>query len=124
MPPAPDGPAASARSEALLAEGDAADGLYRTAIEEFGRGGVVVEVARTHLLYGEWLRRGQRRAQAREQLRTAHEMFDGMRAHAFAERARRELLATGEHVTVREPGPTSARSPRRSPRSPPSRPTA
>ncbi|WP_328833987.1 AAA family ATPase [Streptomyces sp. NBC_00252] len=105
---------ASARSEALLAEGEAADGLYRTAIEEFGRGGVVVEVARTHLLYGEWLRRGQRRAQARDHLRTAHEMFDGMRAHAFAERARRELLATGEHVTVREPGPASALTPQES----------
>jgi DNA-binding CsgD family transcriptional regulator len=102
---------AAARGQALLADGDAADRLYRTAIEEFGRGGVAVEVARTHLLYGEWLRRGQRRSSAREQLRTAHAMFDGMRAHAFAERARRELLATGEHVSVREDRPTSALTP-------------
>ncbi|MGA4538984.1 helix-turn-helix transcriptional regulator [Uniformispora flossi] len=102
---------ATARSGALLADGDAADRLYRTAIEEFGRGGVVVEVARTHLLYGEWLRRGRRRAQAREHLHTAHEMFERMPAHAFAERARRELLATGEHVAVRETKDTSALTP-------------
>ncbi|MDH6612559.1 DNA-binding CsgD family transcriptional regulator [Streptomyces sp. SAI-208] len=105
---------ASARSEALLAEGDAADRLYRTAIEEFGRGGVVVEVARTHLLYGEWLRRAQRRAQAREHLRTAHDMFDAMPAHAFAERARRELIATGEQVTTRQPRPAGALTPQES----------
>ncbi|MFJ2399351.1 AAA family ATPase [Streptomyces sp. NPDC087843] len=105
---------ASARSQALLADGDEADRLYRTAIEEFGRGGVTVEVARTHLLYGEWLRRSQRRSLAREHLRTAHSMFDGMRAHAFAERARRELLATGEHVRARETKPTSALTPQES----------
>ncbi|WP_031517444.1 ATP-binding protein [Streptomyces sp. NRRL F-5123] len=105
---------AGARSQALLAEGDEADLLYRTAIEEFGRGGVTVEVARTHLLYGEWLRRGQRRALARNHLRTAHEMFDGMRAHAFAERARRELLATGEHVRAREIKPAGALTPQES----------
>lgn len=105
---------ASARSQALLTDGDEADRLYRTAIEEFGRGGVAVEVARTHLLYGEWLRRGHRRSLAREHLRTAHEMFDGMPAHAFAERARRELLATGEHVRVRESTPTSALTPQES----------
>ncbi|AZP14943.1 AAA family ATPase [Streptomyces aquilus] len=105
---------ASARSEALLADGEAADRLYRTAIEEFGRGGVVVEVARTHLLYGEWLRRAQRRAQAREHLRTAHDMFDAMPAHAFAERARRELIATGEQVTARETTPANALTPQES----------
>lgn len=95
----------TARSQALLTDGDEADGLYRTAIEELGRDRVVVavEVARTHLLYGEWLRRSRRRSLAREHLRTAHEMFDGMGAKAFAERARRELLATGEHVRVRNP---------------------
>ncbi|KOG75888.1 AAA family ATPase [Streptomyces flaveolus] len=105
---------ASARSQALLTDGDEADRLYRTAIEEFGRGGVAVEVARTHLLYGEWLRRGHRRSLAREHLRTAHQMFDKMPAHAFAERARRELLATGEHVRVRESTPTSALTPQES----------
>lgn len=105
---------ASARSEALLADGEAADRLYRMAIEEFGRGGVVVEVARTHLLYGEWLRRTQRRAQAREHLRTAHDMFDAMPAQAFAERARRELTATGEQVTARETTPANALTPQES----------
>ncbi|MER7938078.1 MULTISPECIES: AAA family ATPase [unclassified Streptomyces] len=92
---------AGARSRALLADGDEADALYRTAVEEFGRGGVTVEVARTHLLYGEWLRRNRRPSQARDHLRTAYEMFDGMPAAAFAERARRELIATGEHVKAR-----------------------
>ncbi|MEU8931685.1 AAA family ATPase [Streptomyces sp. NPDC048409] len=92
---------AGARSRALLADGAEADALYRTAVEEFGRGGVTVEVARTHLLYGEWLRRNRRPSQARDHLRTAYEMFDGMRADAFAERARRELIATGEHVRAR-----------------------
>ncbi|MEU2782394.1 MULTISPECIES: AAA family ATPase [unclassified Streptomyces] len=105
---------ASARSEALVADGEAADRLYRTAIEEFGRGGVVVEVARTHLLYGEWLRRARHRAQAREHLRTAHDMFDAMPAHAFAERARRELIATGEQVTARETTPANALTPQES----------
>ncbi|WP_217140795.1 LuxR family transcriptional regulator [Streptomyces sp. AC627_RSS907] len=105
---------ASARSQALLTDGDEADRLYRTAIEEFGRGSVAVEVARTHLLYGEWLRRSHRRTPAREHLRTAHEMFDGMRAHAFAERAGRELLATGGHARVRENKPTSVLTPQES----------
>ncbi|MFD9293293.1 BREX system ATP-binding domain-containing protein [Streptomyces sp. NPDC060030] len=104
----------TARSKALLAEGDEADGLYRIAIEELSRGRVQVEVARTHLLYGEWLRRTRRRSLAREHLRTAHEMFDGMRANAFAERARRELLATGEHVRVRESDPASSLTPQES----------
>ncbi|MFG3660870.1 AAA family ATPase [Streptomyces sp. NPDC047706] len=106
---------ASARSQALLTDDDdEADRLYQSAVEEFTRGRVVVEVARTHLLYGEWLRRSRRRALAREHLRTAHEMFDGMQAKAFAERARRELLATGEHVRVREANPTSALTPQES----------
>ncbi|MCI3241550.1 helix-turn-helix transcriptional regulator [Streptomyces spinosisporus] len=102
---------ASARSQALLTDGDEADRLYRTAIEEFGRGGVAVEVARSHLLYGEWLRRGRHRALAREHLRTAHEMFAAMPAHAFAERARRELIATGEHVRTRSATPASTLTP-------------
>ncbi|MGA5113516.1 helix-turn-helix transcriptional regulator [Streptomyces pseudogriseolus] len=105
---------AGARSRALLAEDDEADALYRTALEEFGRGGVTVELARTHLLYGEWLRRNRRPAQAREHLRTAFDMFDGMRAAAFAERARRELTATGEHVRTRATTPSGALTPQES----------
>ena len=101
----------SARSRALLADGDEADSLYRTAIDELGGHRVVVEVARTHLLYGEWLRRARRRALARDHLRIAHEMFDGMRAIAFAERARRELLATGERVRTRAAGVATSLTP-------------
>lgn len=98
-----------ARSRALLTDSaDEADRLYRTALDELDADRVVVEVARTHLVYGEWLRRARRRADAREQLRTAHQMFDGMGSLAFAERARRELLATGEHVRTRDTG-TAAR---------------
>ena len=90
-----------ARVRALLSEGDVADSLYREAIERLGRTRVRVELARTHLVYGEWLRRENRRVDAREQLRTAHEMFASMGAEAFADRARRELLATGETVRKR-----------------------
>jgi DNA-binding CsgD family transcriptional regulator len=84
-----------ARVRALLSDGDVADGLYRESIERLGRTRVRVEVARGHLLYGEWLRRERRRVDAREQLCTAHEMLTNMGVDAFAERARRELLATG-----------------------------
>ncbi len=101
----------SARSRALLTDGDEADHLYRTAIEELTRDRVVVEVARTHLLYGEWLRRSRRRTLARDQLRMAHEMFGGMRATAFSERARRELRATGEHVRSRDADSASSLTP-------------
>jgi DNA-binding CsgD family transcriptional regulator len=90
-----------ARSRALVTEGQAADGLYREAIDRLGRTRLRPELARAHLLYGEWLRRQGRRAQAREQLRTAHGMFDEMGMEAFAERARRELLATGETARKR-----------------------
>jgi DNA-binding CsgD family transcriptional regulator len=89
-----------ARSRALVAPGDAADELYREAIERLGRSRIVVHHARAHLLYGEWLRRENRRIDAREHLRRARDMFEGMGAEAFAERARRELLATG--ATARE----------------------
>jgi DNA-binding CsgD family transcriptional regulator/tetratricopeptide (TPR) repeat protein len=90
-----------ARVRALLAEGAAAESLYREALERLGRTRVRVELARTHLVYGEWLRRENRRVDAREQLRTAHELFASMGAEAFADRARRELLATGETVRKR-----------------------
>jgi DNA-binding CsgD family transcriptional regulator len=90
-----------ARSQALLSEGDDADALYREAIERLERTRIRVELARARLLYGEWLRREHRRVDAREQLRAAHEMFTAMGADGFAERARVELLATGETVRKR-----------------------
>jgi DNA-binding CsgD family transcriptional regulator len=90
-----------ARVRALLSKGDAADALYRESITRLGRTRVRVELARGHLLYGEWLRRERRRLDAREQLRTAHAMLTTMGIDAFADRARRELLATGETVRKR-----------------------
>jgi DNA-binding CsgD family transcriptional regulator/tetratricopeptide (TPR) repeat protein len=90
-----------ARSRALLSEGENADLLYREAIERLGRTGLRPELARAHLLYGEWLRREGRRSDAREQLRTAHHMFVAIGMEAFAERTRRELVATGETVRKR-----------------------
>ena len=90
-----------ARSRALLSEGEAAETLYREAIETLARTRVRVELARAHLLYGEWLRRERRRLDAREQLRHAHELFTEFGMEAFAERARVELQATGEHARER-----------------------
>ena len=90
-----------ARSRALLSKGTAAEGHYREAIERLGRTRLRPELARARLLYGEWLRREGRRRDAREQLRTAHRMFDEIGMEAFAERARRELLATGETARKR-----------------------
>lgn len=90
-----------ARSSALVSEGEAADSLYQQAIERLGHCRAVVHLARAHLVYGEWLRRENRRVQAREQLRTAHQMLSNIGAEAFAERARVELLATGETVRKR-----------------------
>jgi DNA-binding CsgD family transcriptional regulator len=90
-----------ARMRALISEGDAADSLYRESIACLRRTRVRAELARTHLLYGEWLRRERRRVDARDQLRTAHDMFKAMGALAFADRARRELLATGQTIGKR-----------------------
>jgi DNA-binding CsgD family transcriptional regulator len=90
-----------ARVRALASDGDTAEALYREALERLGRTRLRIGLARTHLLYGEWLRREQRRVDAREQLHKAHEMFSTMGVEAFAERARRELLATGETVRKR-----------------------
>jgi DNA-binding CsgD family transcriptional regulator len=90
-----------ARSRALLTEGEAAEPLYRRAIEALGRTRVRVELARAHLLYGEWLRRARRGLDAREQLHRAHKLFTEFGMEAFAERARRELEATGEHARKR-----------------------
>jgi DNA-binding CsgD family transcriptional regulator len=91
-----------ARCRAMLSHSDAeADSLYRDAIARLGRTRVRVELARAHLVYGEWLRRERRRADAREQLRTAFEMFNAMGIDGFAARAERELLATGERLHKR-----------------------
>jgi DNA-binding CsgD family transcriptional regulator len=90
-----------ARSRALLSEGEAAERLYRQAIDRLERTRVRAELARTHLLYGEWLRRERRRLDAREQLRTAYNLFTEFGMEAFAERARIELDATGEHPRKR-----------------------
>jgi DNA-binding CsgD family transcriptional regulator len=90
-----------ARVHTLPSEGDVADRLYRESIAHLGRTRIRVQLARAHLLYGEWLRRQHRRVDAREQLRTAHDMLAAMGVEAFAERARRELGATGETVRKR-----------------------
>jgi DNA-binding CsgD family transcriptional regulator len=90
-----------ARSRALLTDGETAAGLYEEAIDRLRGTRLRPELARAHLLYGEWLRREGRRIDAREQLRTAHEMFTTIGMEAFAERTRRELLATGETVRKR-----------------------
>jgi DNA-binding CsgD family transcriptional regulator len=92
-----------ARVRALVSDPASAEDLYREAIDRLGRCRFALDLARAHLLYGEWLRREHRRADARAQLRTAHAMFASMEAAAFAERARRELLATGESVRARRP---------------------
>jgi ATP/maltotriose-dependent transcriptional regulator MalT len=90
-----------ARSRALLTEGAEAEQLYREAIDRLGRTRIRVALARAHLLYGEWLRRDGRRKDAREQLRIAHQTYAEMGMEAFAERAIRELAATGETVRKR-----------------------
>ena len=82
----------------MVADDDCAESLYIEAIERLGRTRMVVHLARARLRYGEWLRRVNRRHDARQHLSDAHEMFTKMGAHAFAERARRELAAAGEKV--------------------------
>ena len=91
----------TARARAVLSEGETAERFYREAIERLGRTRLRPELARAHLLYGEWLRRAHRRVDAREQLRLAHTMLSDMGMEAFAERAHRELQATGETVRKR-----------------------
>ena len=90
-----------ARVRALLSEGEVAESLYRESIAHLSGTRVRLELARTHLLYGEWLRRERRRLDARKHLRTALEAFTSMGAEAFARRAERELLATGERARKR-----------------------
>jgi DNA-binding CsgD family transcriptional regulator len=93
-----------ARCRALVADGQAAEPLYQEAIGRFSRTRLRPSLARAHLLYGEWLRREGRRLDAREQLRTAYDLFTTVGMEAFAERARRELAATGERARRRSPG--------------------
>ena len=91
-----------ARSRALVSEGREAEQYYGEAVERLGRTQLRPDLARAHLLYGEWLRRENRRLDARHQLHAAYQLLDAIGAEAFAERARRELLATGEKVRKRE----------------------
>ena len=92
-----------ARARALVVDDEHAQVLYLDAIERLDRCGVAPELARAHLLYGEWLRRAGRRVEARDQLRTAHDMLTEIGMDAYAERSRRELAATGEKVRRRRP---------------------
>ncbi|MFF2634376.1 AAA family ATPase [Microbacterium sp. NPDC058021] len=98
----------AARSRALTTSGPAAEDHYREALDHLARSRMATHLARTHLVYGEWLRREGRRQEAREQLRTAHDMLTTMGAEAFAARAARELRATGEHPQKRTAQPTDA----------------
>jgi DNA-binding NarL/FixJ family response regulator len=96
--------AIEARSRALLSESAAAEDLYREAIDRFSRTRLRPELARAHLVFGEWLRREDRRVEARGQLRTADDMFAAIGMEAFASRARRELIAAGEKGRERSAG--------------------
>lgn len=96
-----------ARSRALLAHGADAERLHREAIEHLSGTRVTAELARARLLHGEWLRRADRRPDAREQLRAALDTFTAMGADGFAERTRRELQATGETTRTRTVDPTT-----------------
>ncbi len=100
-----------ARSRALVSEGEAAEGLYREAIEQLGRTRVPTALARARLLYGEWLRRERRQADARAELRTAHDMLANMGMEAFAARAERELHAAGATARKRAAAPSGGLTP-------------
>ncbi|RRR44761.1 helix-turn-helix transcriptional regulator [Mycolicibacter terrae] len=100
-----------ARSRALVSQGSAAEDCYREALERLAGVRMAVQLPRTQLVYGEWLRRENRRSDARAQLRTAHAVFSRMGAQAFAERSRRELQATGEKAGKRPTGPGDALTP-------------
>jgi len=104
----PYGLGLAAYARALVSSGPAAEEHYREAIERLRGCRIAAYLARAHLVYGEWLRRERRRHEAREQLRTAHQMLLDMGAEAFAERAARELRATGEHPRSRTAQPTDA----------------
>jgi DNA-binding CsgD family transcriptional regulator len=93
----------AARSRALLLDGQGAEDLYAEATERLARTRMAFDLARAHLLYGEWLRRERRRVDARKELRAAHDLFSEFGMDAFAERARVELQATGEHARKRTP---------------------
>jgi RNA polymerase sigma factor (sigma-70 family) len=93
----------AARSRALLLDAQDAEDLYVEAIARLARSRMAVDLARAHLLYGEWLRRERRRVDARKELRVAHDLFSAFGTEAFAERARIELQATGEHARKRTP---------------------
>ena len=90
-----------ARSRALFNRGEAAETLYREAIARLQPTRLLLDLARAHLLYGEWLRRQRRRLDARKELRVAHDLFSDFGMEAFAERARAELQATGERARKR-----------------------
>jgi DNA-binding CsgD family transcriptional regulator len=92
---------AEARSRALVSEGETAEHLYHEAIDRFGRTRLCVELGRSHLVCGEWLRRQRRRRDARDQLGSAYEIFHSIGAEAFAERARIELQASGGQALKR-----------------------
>nr|WP_296074603.1 helix-turn-helix transcriptional regulator [uncultured Actinoplanes sp.] len=92
-----------ARSVALISDGAAADDAYQEALAHLRHSPAVVYLARTHLVYGEWLRRSKRRTAARTQLRIAHDMFSQMGADGFTRRAHRGLAAAGENLPARSP---------------------
>jgi DNA-binding CsgD family transcriptional regulator len=101
-----------ARCRALVtSDARQAEDLYTEAVSRLGRTSIATDLARAHLVYGEWLRRQRRRGDAREQLRTAYGMFAKMGAEAFTARVGRELRATGEHPRKRSPGTTSQLTP-------------